>query len=430
MGRKIELLLNDAIYNAGILGFLKVCEHGGLYVEKVGATISFDRDILENFTEHYFDTLIDVFGDDTVYHELLNRYEKISSNKDIEGYTKIFDDEFKYIKEKMQRNSYIAAFAIIKARGETYDFAGVIKQIKNESDYEIKFTLLAELMQKVASYSDVFMLKDIAYTKVQPFWNGVGFLHKTANKTEFKETFTKGFLQKIIDFEPLDPKKKGINCIQCDVKMNQTTGFGISWINDLGIDAGKKHNHYWNFNVDSFICPICALVYACIPLGFTMKGSEGIFINQNKGIKSMSNANSIPLLKNTEQKSDLYYTVLDGFIQNIQEQNAKNEIENIQVIRRTENMYTFNILSRDKLKVFYECKKNFANLLGKFYQLNGEYVNIYRDVLNRVMDGRNFYPLIHIILYEGIKNGKPLWTVKDIINIQVNLFKKGDVAMN
>ena len=43
-----------------------------------------------------------------------------------------------------------------------------------------------------------------------------------------------------------------------------------SWIVDGGIDSERKTSVFWDFVRDDYMCPMCALVYSCMPLGFNV----------------------------------------------------------------------------------------------------------------------------------------------------------------
>ncbi len=131
MGRIVTLTLNDALYNAGLLGFLRICKKSNLPVQKSGNAINFDSDILKDFTSHYLQTLIDTFRDDVIYAEIMENYNRIVAldmNQE-ENYKKN-DEGFKYIADKLKRASYLAGYEIIKTRGDLYDFEDAVKKIK------------------------------------------------------------------------------------------------------------------------------------------------------------------------------------------------------------------------------------------------------------------------------------------------------------
>ena len=62
----------------------------------------------------------------------------------------------------------------------------------------------------------------------------------------------------------------------------------FSFLVNTGFDVSRKSSHVWEFNNDVAVCPICKLVYSCVPAGITYIIGSGIYINDNS---SMKNAN-------------------------------------------------------------------------------------------------------------------------------------------
>lgn len=430
MGRKVTVTLNDALYNAGVLGFLRVCKKRSLSVKEEGNTLSFDSDILQNFTEDYLETLIATFRDDAMYTAILDRYTDIKDlNFAEESEREKFNDGYKFISDKLKRNSYLSGYEIIKARGESYDFTTAIKDIKNEADYHKKVQILTVLIEKIRQYEDVLLLKDIAYTRIQPFWSNAAFLYKQHSKLEFTTTFADSFAQPAHNFMPKEGKKVQLTCAQCNADMSKKDAYAMAWINDVGVDTARKTSYFWNYRVDSYLCPICNLMYACMPLGFTQQGPEAMFINENTNIKAMEQINTVPALKLDVHKDELYYRVLDHFRQINQEFSTKKEIHNIQIIRRSEGRYVFNILSKEKLKLLGNCHKYLRVLVGVAFKRKDGYLNVYQQVIKNILNGENLYPLIYAVLYEASNKSMNVWFVQFLIKIQAVAFAKGDEKM-
>ena len=71
LGEQIVLRLNNFLYNAGVLGFIKVLknmENNFVDVDYSiqGNTLTFSSDIFNDFTKYYLKTLMDEFEKDTV----------------------------------------------------------------------------------------------------------------------------------------------------------------------------------------------------------------------------------------------------------------------------------------------------------------------------------------------------------------------------
>jgi len=432
LGEVITLTLNDGLYNAGIVGFLRICNKAHLPYEygKEDNQFSFDSSILEKFTEHYFDTMIETFQDDIIYTEIMNRISNTEGNRNKKEFTTSFHEDFQYITEKMKRASYLSAYEIIRARGESYNYLETISKIKSNENYDDKIAILEELKMKMQQHKDVFMLKDIAYIKIQPFWSGIAFLHKTKNIEEFGKAFDEKIMQGCRSYADKNSKKGNVSCIQCGSHMNRVEASLMSWINDVGVDSTKKSSAFWNFNVDAYLCPICTLIYSCIPLGFALRSSEGIFLNQNNSVRKLYLTNATLPIQEKVEKKDVFYWAFDRHINNEGETVTTNEIENIQVIRKTERGYLFNILSKDKLIVLNDCRMEWKYLVGKYYKKGNEYINVYREVLNKLLNGGNLYPIIYEALWEGIRNNSSVAIVPNLLVIQSAIYPKAGKKMD
>ena len=172
-------------------------------------------------------------------------------------------------------------------------------------------------------YSDIFMLKDIIYSNIQYFWSDVSFLdhnnkkHKLDISVAYQESFVKPVENIVTALGTGKKRKTSLECCYCSMPLMKSSKdrklkekFSMKWIN-LGVDIEKKTSPYWNFKPDLVLCPICNLVYSCLPLGFTTKGTESYFINLNSSIKDLLEANNY--IENSDEKFG-YYQILRKFI--------------------------------------------------------------------------------------------------------------------
>jgi CRISPR-associated protein Cst1 len=432
LGQVVSRSLNDGLFNAGLLGFYHVLDHGGFSISVNGAEISFDSEVFTDFTSQYLNTLIDTFGKDTVFIQIEGWYQELLQIAEINKTTEtVILKAESFLVEKLKRNSYLAAYEILAHRGENVDFVGKIKESKETRDFYEKKMILLAIIEKAMEYRDVFLLKDIAYTKIQPFWSNIAFLNRMENKSEFSQTFEKSFTTPVNDFLADNTENKQqkteLFCCQCGSPITKGQASSMSWINDEGIDLNRKTSYFWNHVPDSYLCPVCNLIYACVPLGFYTKGQESVFVNQNNSFKSLLAFSAV--LQAKQDNSDVFYTVIQSFLKNAEQTTAKNELINIQVIRRSGERYYHNILSKDKLSSIRLCEKNFDNLVGKSVKIGENYVNLYREVLTCVLNNTNLYSFINDCLHYGIADGKQVGFVKNLIDIQTQLFHKGEKSM-
>lgn len=425
---EITITLKDYLFNAGVCGFIKILQrnHYRLDDQDIGNSIQVPVTFLENFEDKYIKTLISYLQNDTLYQSLIHEYEKFSGLNPADISSEDYNKFVAKLFAKLTSASYKSAYEIIAAGGDDTDILAVAKEFKNENDIQKSLSLCTKLIEYMRKHKEILCMKDIIYTRINLFWQGVAFLNTSNAKKDIKECYRKDFVEPVKDY--LERKNKGnMQCIQCGNPINASIGKGMSWLNDVGIDMARKRSHYWNFKPDTYICPICALVYSCIPLGFTIVGSEAIFINNNESIRNLVSVNSM-LKEGGEAYNTLneyYYKVLYSFVDDGNQEQTR-EIQNIQIVKRKSagndsGRYIFNTLSKPLLEVLKHSRANFRHLLNwSFKQDKDTYINVYQEVADNFFSGRNQYSLVGNILHKVFDENITAPYVKDILLIQMN----------
>lgn len=417
---EIHIRLNDFLFNSGILGFYRILEDNEkLGLLKIrGNTLTITKEILEDFEKNYVNTMIHKYEEDTKWYSIVSKKEWIR-NLDINDKEKEkrLDEQYKFIKKSMESASYKAGYEILKLKQIKENPYEIIEQLKKEKDASIKKEKILEIIQHVEENKRVYCMKDIIYTKINCFWINVAFLNKNSNKKDIEEEYKNAFVTPAIEY--LEAKRKGdLNCIECGNVISKKEASGLSWLNDVGVDIARKKSGFWNFNEDTYTCPICKLIYSCIPLGFSMIGSNGIFVNSNENFKSLLQNNDVLTIEKGLEEStfeNLYQKILYNFInrtdQVANEKMSRYELQNIQVIKRIgdkdNQKYEFNTISRDKLEILKKSNRYLEKLVS---------TRIYQEVLNNVINGKKQYELIDKLLRED----NYINFIKNILLIQLN----------
>lgn len=425
-GEYVTITLKDFLFNSGICGFVKVLqlEDFDLEEQDAGNTIKVPISLLENFHDNYIKAMLNTFQDETLYQSLINQYEQFAGSKAENISEKDYENYIDKLINKLSSASYKSGYHIISEKGDKFDVLSRVKELKKEKDIIKSLDICHDLIQYMKKHCETLCMKDIIYTKINMFWQGIAFLNSSNSKKDIKECYYKDFVKPALEY--LDKKRKGtMQCIQCGNPINTSIGRGMSWLNDVGIDMARKRSHYWNFNPDTYICPICALVYSCVPLGFTIIGQEAIFINNNDSIRSLVAVKDI-----FERGGDKYntvnqpyYKVLYSFVDDAAQEQTK-EIQNIQIIRRVSldrdsGRYVFNTLSKPLLEILHACRHNFRHLLNwSFKKDKDTYINVYQEVADNFFSGKNQYPLVHAILQKVFSENVKAPYIKDILEIQ------------
>lgn len=417
----IKIELSDWMKNVGIVGLINILESNHELNNKVtpkGNTIEFDSSELDNFHELYFEYLIKKYKAFISIEKIVSKEEWINhfldrgvTEKELES----FNNYIKYVKERLKSASYSSAYEILG--NNEYDLLNKsvgLKEIKlkksqNISDIEIGVKEQCNLILEIIEYLNkpevrkIVAAKNVIYDVIQGFWSDVSFLNKKNNKNDMYKHYKSDFTEPVRNYiEAKLDKSKNI-CFTCDNKIEKLSkpfAFDITWITKMGADVNKKSSHFWNYYSDANICPICNLVYSCIPAGFSVINGKGLFVNNNQSIKAIISANAHVLNGNKileELEEETYFNIVDSMEQKSVEE-AKNEVENIQVVKFDRNNnsrpYTFNVLSKEKLLIIKNNKKILEQLLNKKFKLAKDYLNIYSSVLDRIYNGKNLFDLL------------------------------------
>lgn len=417
---EITIRLNDFLFNSGILGFIKVVDNAEKeeLIETKANTIKVNTKVLENFTSDYLETMLNTYEEDTKWYTIVRKKEWVR-NLDIEDKEQIkkLEEHYKFIKKSVESASYKSGYEIIKKKQNGENPYELIEQLKQEKDIVRRKEFIIKIIEHIEKNKRVYCMKDIIYTKINCFLSYVAFLNRNANKNDIEEEYQKVFVTPALEYVK-ECKKSDITCIECGNPIRKKEASGMSWLNDVGVDINRKKSGFWNFKEDTYICPICNLIYSCVPLGFNMIGSNGIFVNNNDSVEQLRSSNYVlKEEKSIEEESfeKIYGKILYNFLnrtdQTANEKMVEYEPQNIQVIKRIgtkdNQKYEFNMIAKDKLEIIKNTNKYFEKLLG---------TNLYQEVLNNLIEGRKQYNLIGRLLREN----RNIEVVKYILLIQLN----------
>lgn len=452
----IKVTLNDFLYNAGVLGLIRIFQHAKISCEVEGQSLLFEESNLEDIGEHYFNFLIDRYGYDTSYEKMISSEGFIKSclseqieEKQLEDFNKLIENVKKWLTSNSYKNTYGFLTEVYFPFVETAQTLKKVTKKKSESIVDTKSLVQEEAGKLLDCISHLkhpqakhyLVARSLSYQIIQGFWTNVSFLNSTASKKDLYREYANYFTNAALTYmETKKDKKKyeknKLHCALCEntmAKLSET--FDLTWLQKMGVDSARKSSHYWNLQKDLFICPICNLIYSCVPLGFTIAKGKGIFLNNNQSVKQLLSANSISLrdgekeITPDELEEMAYYRILDVMVQNA-DGKKEFEIDNIQIVKfdkyNESRPYTFNILSRERAKIMIDSKSSLNYLVGKFAKENKEYMGLYQEVIKRLYNGQSFYDLLYRLMklfIEGeFKNGI---AIKYILRISNNQFKGG-----
>ncbi|WP_304353952.1 Cas8a1 family CRISPR/Cas system-associated protein [Brachyspira innocens] len=426
-----EINLDTFLFNAGVIGFIEVLKkseaHKGTSLDDrkdfyyEGQTLFVRKEFLLNtdLSQMYIDTMIKKFGDKTNISESIKKIDIILNDKDS---NKDFKDDIKNIIDYFSAASIKTGLDTLVKSGISVNIENNIEKIKeiikskNTNTEHIK-NYLKEIksdFENSKEVRDTLLMKNIMYTKINPFWENKAFLLPANSKKDIKEMFYKSFEEPIKEL--INNKKNfNYNCIVCNESINRD--IDTTFLFEVGVDTNRKKSAFWNYNADSFICALCNYIYACTPLGFIDMSNLMLFVNQNDSIETLIKMNEkIDFVNNEDNKT---YTAYNEIIRRILSEKTK-ELKSIQVIVRDKNHYLFNTIGKDSLQIIESMKKELTNISKiKSVKITDDYwIDIYKDCLENIFNFRNQWNLIFKLL--KIEDNKfILNTIFNILKIQI-----------
>lgn len=461
---KIVLKLDNWLYNSGLLGLYNILKESEEKSLEVGNnTISFDEEALNNFSKKYFTYLIKKYEKTLSWYKIISFKEKLEKikeklEKNLEEIEMTEIEELNsYIKDTLKfyikTNSYLSAYEVIKTFSDVkfLDVQAIEKSInsikfkKNENIIDKKTEIEEQInkIKEIISYFEMDKVKEqiagknIIYTVIKNFWDGLSFLNPQTKEKNIYIDYNLYFVETLKKYLEEDLSKYKHECFICDRKIKNFDS-GLSFLNNIGYDIKRKSSHSWNFQNHIAICPLCMLVYSCIPAGFNFLplNGNGIFINYNrnfKGLESINNKLYMEIYKPHEKKASLTYRALMEAFEDEKLASSEYEFFDIQVIRYENEKYHFSMLSRKSIKILKESKEEFNKLIVKSYSEGNKTFWIYDEALKKIINNENLNLLIHKLLWNKITNQSGIYynffTIFNLIIINLKLIKNKEEIM-
>lgn len=448
----IELETADWLFNAGIVGLVNIMKEGNMNYAVSSNKLEFDANILKSFGESYFQYFERRYIEFVSYTSIVKKGEQLLDVQDWnEKHLEAWNDYIDRTKGLLKSNSYKAAYDIIS--DQSFDPLAAEKELqkinlrKNQSisDVQSEIKSSVHVVERILAFMQKdevkkhIVAKNIAYSVIDNFWSGVSFLHRKATKNNMFKEIESYFVDPVIHYLNEDHSKDKYSCFVCTrsiSKLSKPAAFDLTWMNKMGVDMSRKSSHFWNLHASTcYICPICNLVYSCVPAGFTIIRGQGYFVNCNSSLDQLISFNRNHEEKAIKQDETIqtlelrsYYQIVDAMEQ-AKSRQAAAEVDNIQIVKysnrqgsRTDQVrpYTFNVLSRDKLKVIQNNQRPLERMMNRLVKLHDDsYVNVYQSVLERLYANRNQYDLIAQLIRSNLPtDDKPLrgaGYIRDII---------------
>lgn len=451
---EIKLTLGDWLYNAGIVGFLNVLKHSGdeSKYRLNGQNAYFNIEVLEGFEEKYFKYLIYIYEKTLAWSKVVEYkkfLEKISENN-FENFNEDSLEKFGKcignIKKYVTSNSHVSAYKLISNKLDIVAIAKDISTVKlkkgetvSDRIQEIKENF-EKVMQIIKFYEEdeskkYIAGKNVIYTIIKNVWNGVSILNPQTKEKNIYKDYKDYFPEEAKKYLEEDKSKYKYNCFTCNSAIKNFDN-ELAFLNCSGFDTTRKPSHVWNFVNDIAICPICKLIYSCVPAGFSYVYSNGIYINENNNIEFALNINGklkYEILKDDHMNQNTTFKAMIVAMQESINSSVSYELSDVQVVKYEDEKYRFNILSKNILKVLKKSKDDLNKLLNAGFTEIKTYFRIYEEAMKKIMNNENLFLLIHKMLILELEQSKDkrfhIGHIKNLMNINYE-YLKGVGAMN
>ncbi|GCF92694.1 hypothetical protein NRIC_05850 [Enterococcus florum] len=424
---KIEFRLNSWMENAAIVGLVNIL---GDKVIQHDQSIEVPLKEFENFEEAYFGYFAKQYQKLSSLSKVLAYEEEMNRNKQ-DNFVKFDQSSYERLQKYLtdlkrygESNSYLAVYPLIESDVKILDLikqAKIDKLKKGEFDQSREQVVervrnVYQVLTEIFSYykrEDVqryLAAKIQIYSVINNGYNDVSFLNRQESKGDFFVKYHDYFVESMFSYLEDDHEKDKLSCTNCGHPIKKGD-ISYSFINQAGYDANRKQSNAWSFTNDLFMCPACRLLYTCISAGFTYVYNQGVFVNDNHSVESLVKVNAgirlnVLDLNKTEVKSIDTYAALIRTLQDEMGRQSRRELQDIQVVRYENERYYFNLLPKHILKTINQSKNMLPDLFNAGFNLNGEYHNVYREVVNCLMNNTNLYALIHQILRIKVSGGQ------------------------
>lgn len=442
---EIRISIGDFLKNAGLVGLKYLLDESdadedidyGITDDEQGIWIEQEFVANADWTNMYFKAFIKCYGPHTVYQAVLDKIDSILENsKDTDWEPKSCKDDLKFINDKLLSNSYKSGFENIKEKinhSEVYQLLAANK-LKEKMETEELYNRLLELKQFLVQplCEETFSIKSIIYNYINRFWDGKSFLLRSNAAKDMKEVFDADFSEPLRRYVIANHEKSKDMCIDCSELIDSKEKVSIAFMKDQADDLTRKKSAFWNCRVDAYLCPVCAFVYALVPLGFLLIGNKFVFINMNQNIHELLDANSKDRKTANDvekQDNEKYSTWIARTLDILLDEKVK-ELGNVQVISRgrdENDRYTFDVIGKDVLSLLKDegIQKSIKRLSEHPYiKVGKDFWNIHENVVMNILRYQTQYKDVNRLLKLALDTNTVVITASLVYDIQLRVSLK------
>lgn len=429
MSDYITVSLSNGLFNAGIIGLYKLLELSedcDYQIINQEMKISKDFFLNNNIAKLYLDLIFENFERESRFYNFIHTNYNSIEDKAIRE-LKIFTHQTPItIGEIYKKTEFLELISEFQALRNVSEKRGKLLQIQQYllSDNEFyKYLVIGDITRSIFSYYfGTFAYLNISQGKslirIKEGWD----FEKSLNEFLFGKKL-KDYIKNIQNYQK--GNSNYIDCFQCRESYSKTKAAftEMKFLNDFVDDPSKKKSAFWLGQVDSYICPLCAFIYALMPFGFIPVARETLrdrlFVNLNNSIESLITVN-----QSVSREKEL---TLDNnklaVLNNIVEQEIKEklrELDNIEIIIREcydkRSYYSFNIIGKDILTIIKLSRDSLSKLLTASVKIGEEWINVFNIVLNNVLNYQSQWLFLNQLMKADVNH----YILSNVFNIQIN----------
>lgn len=426
----LEIQIGSSSYkNAGIVGLIYLLQNGGAeegkdyIIERYYLKVNKEYLNNMNLSDAYTKAFITKNKSSSEIQAILNGIEKL---KALDKESKDFDETYTKLKNRIKerfKGRYNKPLAFLECDDITskkvQELRNVVEKIStskvyDETEFEnLKNLCLDDKIYEFLSFADAKLL-------ISAFWKNKSFMNSQKYKDNHQELFKEDFekpLKKYVNEEFNAGKKR---CVECN-NFTKDYNLDIGFI-DAVRDSKRKKSFFWDQIEDSIVCPVCALLYTLMPLGFVKAGQDYLFVNSNSSIQDLVEANR--KIDSLGEDSETLKSYLFKRI-SLLTTRAHTIYNSIQIDTRTYDgkEYTMKqiIIDSNLVKLFSICKTQFERLYSKSIKTSsGSWYSVYDNVIDHLLNKNSLYGMIDYLYNEMLRAERKPTYLLDILTIEIN----------
>lgn len=426
--RVITVKNSDWLFNCGILGLYNILKYNNddddIALSQDELTFPVSR--LENFEEKYFSYLIDTYEKIfsiyriTSFEKFLQDHEESNLENFGEKSLERLNSQIEQVKKYLKSNSYVSAYKMIDLDFDPISKEKELKKVslkKNETTDDKKGEIKAQ-MDILKEVVEFFKRKEVKkhvggrnamYSIIKNAWTNISIMNSQNKNPDIYKEFNDYFIKPVKEYlDEIDSGnlKAKYRCTSCNAKIKNLS-IDLGFMREIGFDVNRKLSHVWDFNNYVAICPVCRLVYACVPAGFTYLYNRGIFVNFSMNLEEIQRINEnikTHVLSNSEGSNIIYRALQEQMNKKINE-TPSYELSDVQVVRfyndqdKDSISYKFNVITKSILKIIENCGKCFEVIRNGLFLDGNSTIYLYDEVMNSLMNNENQFLLIQKLMH-------------------------------